>query len=135
MVKTSMKSNPGLWKRVVREVKASSKGGKPNQWSARKAQIAVRRYKDLGGSYRGSKSPSNSLSKWTREDWGTKSGKNSIVGRGATGERYLPRKAREALSDSEYAATSAKKRSGMRSGRQFVSQPDSIARKTAKYRE
>lgn len=134
MVKTSAKSNPGLWKRVVREVKASSKGGKPNQWSARKAQIAVRRYKDLGGSYRGSKSPSNSLAKWTREDWGTKSGKNSIVGRGATGERYLPRKAREALSNSEYAATSAKKRAGIKTGRQFVRQPESIASKTAKYR-
>jgi len=135
MVKTSTKSDPGLWKRVVREVKASSKGGKPGQWSARKAQIAVSRYKDRGGSYRGPKSPSNSLAKWTREDWGTKSGKNSVVGRGATGERYLPRKAREALSDSEYAATSARKRSGMRAGKQFVRQPKSIAEKTSKYRD
>ncbi len=134
-MKVASKSNPSLWSRIVREVKASSKGGRPGQWSARKAQIAVSRYKDRGGSYKGSKSPSNSLSKWTREDWGTKSGKNSVVGRGATGERYLPRKAREALSDSEYSATSAKKRAGMRAGKQFVRQPDSIARKTAKYRD
>lgn len=131
---TASKSNPGLWKRIVKAVKSSSKGGKPNQWSARKAQIAVRRYKDLGGSYRGSKSPSNSLAKWTKEDWGTKSGKNSVVGRGATGERYLPRKARQSLSDSEYAATTAAKRAGMRSGKQFVRQPNGIAEKTARYR-
>lgn len=131
---TASKSNPGLWKRIVKAVKSSPKGGKPNQWSARKAQIAVRRYKDLGGSYRGSKSPSNSLAKWTKEDWGTKSGKNSVVGRGATGERYLPRKARQSLSDSEYAATTAAKRAGMRSGKQFVRQPNGIAEKTARYR-
>lgn len=131
---TASKSNPGLWKRIVKAVKSSPKGGKPNQWSARKAQIAVRRYKDLGGSYRGSKSPSNSLAKWTKEDWGTKSGKNSVVGRGATGERYLPRKARQSLSSSEYAATTAAKRAGMRSGKQFVRQPKGIAEKTARYR-
>ncbi len=134
-MKVASKSNPSLWNRIVREVKASSKGGRSGQWSARKAQIAVSRYKDRGGSYKGSKSPSNSLSKWTREDWGTKSGKNSVVGRGATGERYLPRKAREALSDSEYSATSAKKRAGMRAGKQFVRQPRSIASKTSKYRD
>lgn len=134
MVSTAIKSNPGLWSRVVRQVKASSKGGRPGQWSARKAQMAVQRYKSLGGSYRGAKSSSNSLAKWTREDWGTKSGKNSVVGKKATGERYLPRKAREALSSSEYAATTAAKRAGMRSGKQFVSQPKSIAEKTARYR-
>ena len=38
-----------------------------------------------------------SLDSWTKEDWGTKSGKNSTQGKDATGERYLPRKAREAL--------------------------------------
>lgn len=134
MVSTAIKSNPGLWSRVIRQVKASSKGGRPGQWSARKAQMAVQRYKSLGGSYRGAKSSSNSLAKWTREDWGTKSGKNSVVGKNATGERYLPRKAREALSSSEYAATTAAKRAGMRSGKQFVSQPKSIAEKTARYR-
>lgn len=134
MVSTAIKSNPGLWSRVISQVKASSKGGRPGQWSARKAQLAVQRYKSLGGSYRGAKSSSNSLSKWTREDWGTKSGKNSVVGKQATGERYLPRKAREALSSAEYAATTAAKRSGMRSGKQFVSQPKSIAEKTARYR-
>ena len=32
-----------------------------------------------------------SLDNWTKEDWGTKSGKNSTQGKNASGERYLPR--------------------------------------------
>lgn len=134
MAITARKTKPELWSRIVREVTASSKGGRAGQWSARKAQLAVARYKKAGGGYSGAKSPSNSLAKWTREDWGTKSGKNSVVGKGATGERYLPRKAREALSPSEYAATSAVKREGIRRGTQFVSQPKRIAQKTSRYR-
>ena len=51
-----------------------------------------------------------SLDSWTKEEWGTKSGKNSTQGKKATGERYLPKKAREALSDKEYARSTAKKR-------------------------
>lgn len=75
-----------------------------------------------------------SLDKWTKEDWGTKSGKNSTQGKNATGERYLPRKAREALSDKEYARSTAKKRAAMRKGEQHSKQPDDVAKKTAKYR-
>jgi len=133
-VSTALRGNQSLWKRIVREVKASSKGGKPGQWSARKAQLATLRYKKAGGTYKGAKKASNSLSKWTRENWGTKSGKNSVLGPKATGERYLPKKAREALSSGEYAATSSAKRAGLRSGKQFVSQPKAIADKTARYR-
>ena len=57
-----------------------------------------------------------SLKSWTKEDWGTKSGKNSTQGKKATGERYLPKKAREALSDEEYNRSSAKKRAAARKG-------------------
>jgi hypothetical protein len=76
-----------------------------------------------------------SLSKWTKEDWGTKSGKNSTQGKKATGERYLPKKARAALTDKEYAATSAAKRKGTKAGKQHVKQPKKIAAKTAKQRK
>jgi hypothetical protein len=55
------------------------------------------------------KKSQKSLKKWTKQDWGTKSGKPSTQGKKATGERYLPKKARQALSDKEYAATSRKK--------------------------
>jgi len=80
------------------------------------------------------KESQNSLDKWTKEDWGTKSGKNSTQGKNAAGERYLPRKAREALSDKEYARSTAKKRAAIRKGKQHSSQPDDVAKKTAKYR-
>ena len=81
------------------------------------------------------KAPQKSLKKWTREEWGTKSGKPSTQGAKATGERYLPKKAREALSPAEYAATTKAKRKGTRKGKQFVAQPEKIAKKTAKYRK
>ena len=71
----SKKKNPGLWNRIVASVKAGSKGGNPGQWSARKAQLAVAKYKAQGGGYVGKKSSSYSLAKWTKEKWGTKSGK------------------------------------------------------------
>ena len=75
-----------------------------------------------------------SLSSWTKEDWGTKSGKNSTQGKKASGERYLPKKARESLSDKEYARSTAKKRASIRKGEQHSKQPDDIANKTAKHR-
>ena len=75
-----------------------------------------------------------SLDSWTEENWGTKSGKNSTQGSEATGERYLPESAREALSDKEYARSSAKKRADSYKGKQHSKQPDDVADKTAKYR-
>lgn len=80
------------------------------------------------------KKSQKSLKSWTQEEWGTKSGKPSIQGPQATGERYLPKKAREALSSSEYAATSKKKRESIKKGEQFSKQPKKIAQKTARHR-
>ena len=127
MAGTAEKKNPKLWERVKKEVTAGDKGGKPGQWSARKAQLAVHEYKDEGGEYKGAKAADNHLSQWTREEWGTRSGKES----GRTGERYLPRKARETLSDDEYKRTSAKKRADAKRGKQFSAQPQDVARKTS----
>lgn len=129
------RTDEAKWKRIVASVKAGSKGGKPGQWSARKAQLATQQYKKSGGGYTGKKTEAQkSLSKWTKEDWGTKSGKPSTQGKKATGERYLPKKAREALSEKEYAATSRKKREDTKKGKQFSKQPKPVAKKTAKYR-
>lgn len=123
------------WKRIVASVKAGSKGGDPGQWSARKAQLATQRYKKSGGGYSGPKTPAQkSLSKWTKEEWGTKSGKPSTQGPKAAGERYLPKKARQALTSAEYAATTKAKREGTKAGKQFVKQPKRIAKKTARFR-
>ena len=75
-----------------------------------------------------------SLKAWTKQKWRTKSGKPSTQGPKATGERYLPSSAIKSLSSSEYAATTRAKRKGTKAGQQFVAQPKSIAKKTAKFR-
>ena len=75
-----------------------------------------------------------SLRAWTKQKWRTKSGKPSTQGPKATGERYLPEKAIKALSNKEYAATSAAKRKASRAGRQVAKQPKKIAKKTARFR-
>ena len=124
------KSNPALWNRIVSSVKSGTKGGDAGQWSARKAQLAVAKYKEAGGKYSGKKSSDNSLSKWTKQEWGTKSGKTSKE----TGERYLPKKAIAALSNAEYASTTKAKRQGGGTG-SVVKQPKSIASKVKKYRD
>ena len=80
------------------------------------------------------KESQKSLDSWTKEEWGTKSGKNSTQGSKATGERYLPKKARESLTDKEYARSTAKKRAAMRKGQQFSKQPEDVAKKTARHR-
>lgn len=76
------------------------------------------------------KAPQKSLKDWTEQEWTTKSGKPSSV----TGERYLPKKAIKALTSAEYAETTKAKRKGTAEGKQFVAQPKSVAKKTAKYR-
>lgn len=128
-------TNPQLRERIKNRILAGGKGGRPGQWSARKAQLLAQAYKKAGGGYSGSKTKKQrSLSKWTKEDWGTQSGKPSTQGPKATGERYLPRKARQALSAKEYASTSAKKRRDTQAGKQFSKQPKKIAKKTARFR-
>jgi hypothetical protein len=127
---TAKKSNPAKWKRIVAAVKAGSKGGRPGQWSARKAQIAVARYKKSGGGYKGKKKKSNSLSKWSKQKWRTSDGKPS---RGK--KRYLPDRAWKALSASEKRATNRAKAAGNRKGKQFVKQPKRIAKKVRRYRK
>ena len=128
---TAKKTDPKLWDKVKTEVTKSSKGGKPGQWSARKAQMATAEYKKEGGGYAGKKTSDNHLKQWTDEEWDTKSGKAS----GKTGERYLPKKARESLTDKEYADSTAKKRADTRKGKQFSKQPEAAAEKAAAARK
>lgn len=81
------------------------------------------------------KKPQRSLKAWTEQKWRTKSGKPSTQGSKATGERYLPEKAIKSLSAKEYAATTRAKKAGSAKGKQFVSQPKTVAQKTARYRK
>lgn len=127
MAATAERTNPELWERIKAEVTAGDKGGDAGEWSARKAQMATARYKAEGGGYKGRKAADNHLVQWTKEEWGTKSGHDS----GETGERYLPKAARDALTDEEYDRTSRKKRADTAKGKQFSAQPDDVAAKTA----
>jgi len=43
---------PTMRKRLFEKIKAGSKGGKPGQWSARKAQLLASEYKKKGGGYK-----------------------------------------------------------------------------------
>jgi hypothetical protein len=45
-------TKPELRKNIFNKIKASDKGGKPNQWSARKAQLLASEYKKAGGGYK-----------------------------------------------------------------------------------
>ena len=59
------KKNSKKWNATVASVKAQDVGGTPaGKWSAVKASIAVRRYKDDGGKYKSKRSPDNNLKSW-----------------------------------------------------------------------
>ena len=121
-------TQPALRERLKKRIMAGDKGGLPGEWSARKAQLLAAEYEKAGGGYTGNRSASQrSLSRWTRQDWRTKSGKPSLE----TGERYLPAAAIAALTSAEYAETSRAKRQATG---QFSRQPKRIAKKTAEYR-
>ena len=126
---TAKKTNPTLWSKVVSDVKSSSKGGDSGEWSARKAQLAVQKYKASGGGYEGPKKADNSLAKWTDQKWRT-SDNTPSEGK----KRYLPDKAWSTLSPGEKAATNRAKAEGNKTGKQFVAQPKTITKKVAKFR-
>ena len=119
-----------LWERIKKRVMADDKGGNAGQWSAIKAMIASREYKKAGGTYIGKKDTSKGLLKWIGEDWRTKSGKPSLK----TGERFLPAKAIQALTEKQYAKTSAVKKRDMKKGKQFSRQPKDIEDIVDKFR-
>ena len=124
------KTDPELWEEVKEDLKQSDKGGEPGQWSARKAQMAVQKYKKRGGGYEddGPDQEDTDLHEWTEEDWGTKSGGES----GETGERYLPKKVRMLLTEDEYERSTKKKRQG---DDQYVDQPDDVREKVSHIKE
>ena len=45
-------TKPAMRKRLFEKIKAGGKGGRPGQWSARKAQMLAREYKAKGGGYK-----------------------------------------------------------------------------------
>jgi hypothetical protein len=127
MPSATLRTNPALWKKLVAKVKKGAKGGKPGQWSARKAQLAVLLYKQSGQGYKSRKQKDNKLAKWTRQQWTTSTGQAS---RGKL--RYLPKKAWAKLSKSQISATNRAKRL---SRTQYSKQPRDVAKITKRFRQ
>ncbi len=48
-------TKPSMRKALFNRIKAGSKGGRPGQWSARKAQMLAKQYKAKGGGYKSKK--------------------------------------------------------------------------------
>ncbi|PYI21114.1 hypothetical protein BO86DRAFT_369936, partial [Aspergillus japonicus CBS 114.51] len=132
-------TDPELRQEVKEEVQQGDKGGKPGQWSARKAQLTAQEYKSRGGDYTTSKDEQSqsqrSLSQWGAEDWVTKEGSgtaktDATAADGGARKRYLPRKAWEEMSEGEKEATERKKvEAGEGEGRQFVGNTEGAKRK------
>lgn len=112
-------TNPAKRNQIKNKIMAGSKGGKPGQWSARKAQLLALEYKKAGGGYTGAKtSAQSSLTKWTGEKWRTSDRKPAERAGGTT--RYLPDAAWNKLTPAQKAATNRKKIGASKQGKQFV---------------
>ena len=117
---TSVKTNPKLWEEVKAEFMARTDYGGPG-WNARKAQAAVREYKNRGGGFVGPKptAANNSLMRWTKEDWG-------YIVEGNSNTRYLPAEVRNQLTPKEITKETKSKKD--RKG-QHVPYSDSVLEK------
>ncbi|MBD3314695.1 MAG: hypothetical protein GF344_02810 [Chitinivibrionales bacterium] len=120
-------TKPEMREHLKEEVKASAKGGKAGQWSARKAQLLAQQYKEHGGGYIGPKDKRGKhLDHWTEQEWQTQQGS----GKADTGDgmkRYLPERAWKLLTEDQKRATDQKKRSAKK---QFV--PNTRAARAAR---
>ncbi|CAG8084493.1 unnamed protein product [Penicillium salamii] len=118
-------TDPELRDEVKEEIHNGDKGGKPGQWSARKAQMMASEYKKRGGEYNTTKEEGQSesqkhLDDWTKEEWQTKEGEGTARQDDDSRKRYLPKKAWEELSEGEKEGTDEKKVEESKEGKQFV---------------
>lgn len=105
-------TEPELRERLKEEIKASDRGGRKGQWSARKSQLLVQEYEKAGGGYHGDDRRTDTqrhLEQWGEQDWHTKGGGAEARGSGGT-SRYLPDKAWKLLTPKEREATDRRKR-------------------------
>lgn len=116
----TIRTNEKLWQTVKNNIHKGSKGGPAGTWNARKAQLAVRKYKDLGGTYKGSRR-GNSLVKWTKEKWDYIDGKK--------GNRYLPEKIRKTLTSKEKVTENKLKKAATKKGVQRAKYSKTVLKK------
>jgi hypothetical protein len=127
-------TRPKLRERLKEQIKASDKGGKPGEWSARKSQLLVQAYERQGGDYKdsGQKTASQkSLEQWTNENWQTADGSAHARSENGT-KRYLPAKAWDLLTENQKREANRRKQEGDAQGRQYVER--TLAAKTAAQR-
>lgn len=117
--------------------KQNTHGTKAGQWSARKSQLLKQKYEaacERKGlrAYKGKKtSKQNDLSNWSKQQWGTASGKKSSV----TGEPYFPAGAVKALKKQGlYAKATRQKRAATKAGKQRASYSKDIQNVVSDYR-
>ncbi len=109
---SAVRTNEKLWQSIKRKYMNSDKYG--IGWNARKAQAAVREYKERGGTYKKSMPKSRtSLHKWTKENWG-------YIGTEGK-SRYLPEAVAKSLTKAEIRAEN--KRKGSRKGKRIPYTP------------
>ena len=137
--KTYGKKGARIRRRIKKELMEENVfGTKSGQWSARKSQELKRRYESAMNSkglkpYASSarSSSQKDLSRWTKQDWSTASGKKSSV----TGEPYFPAKAVAALKKEKlYKKARAQKRKATRLGKQRATYSPDIQAIVANYR-
>ena len=125
-------TDPQLRARLKDEIQAGDRGGRPGQWSARKAQLLVKEYEKAGGGYTDAGHRSERqrhLQQWQEQDWHTAGGGADARGEDGTA-RYLPDVAWKLLSEQERAETEQPKKDA---DEQFVANTDAAkeARKAA----
>ncbi len=75
------------------------------------------------------KKSQKSLKRWTKQKWRTKSGKKSSK----TGERYLPERLIKAMTSSQYAYETRKKRKATKAGKQRAKYSKSTRKRMRRY--
>ncbi|SCE77966.1 hypothetical protein [Micromonospora mirobrigensis] len=126
-------TKPELREELKEEIKASDRGGRPGQWSARKSQLLTNEYQKRGGGYQGPRDErQQSLRQWGEQKWQTRKGTTRARHGGET-DRYLPEQAWQELTPEQRRATDARKRRESKSGKQYVPNtgPASRARRDA----
>ena len=112
-------TKPELREKLKDEVMAGDKGGRPGQWSARKAQLLAHEYVAEGGGYKHPRDETQQhLKDWGDEHWHTADGKPAIAGDETS--RYLPDEAWKKLSPAEKKATDKAKKTASKQGKQYV---------------
>lgn len=124
-------TQPELRREIKQDLMESDKGGRPGQWSARKAQLLVQEYERRGGGYKNDRKDEDakSLEKWTNQSWQTSDG-SAYADDGERMKRYLPEKAWDLLSEEEKRKAENKKSRGDAAGEQFVE--NTVAAKAAR---